>query len=133
MSLPWQPFDLPEGVAYWEAAKRGVLSLPWCTNCARAVYYPRTFCPHCHSETNQWKVLSGRGTVYSFGVERRSVAGCDLEPPFVVAIIDLEEGARMVSNVLEPPESLEIGAAVQAVFVAMADGRVVPRFRKLQS
>ena len=126
--LPWQPLDSPEAIPFWEGASRRVLTLPWCDQCSRAIYYPRAFCPRCHHDTSEWRQLSGRGAVYSFGIEHRTIAGFDLDPPFVIALIDLDEGARMTSNVLVSPESVTVGARVEAVFVPVG-GRIVPRFR----
>ena len=91
--------------------------------------YPRDFCPRCHATDVQWRVLSGRGTVYTYAVETRAVPGCDLAPPFVIALVDLEEGGRLPTNVLGPPESVDVGTPVEVEFHEVDDGRHIPRFR----
>jgi len=133
MRLGWQPPDLIAAAPFWEATQRGELALPWCPTCEAPVLYPRDFCPRCHTTGIAYRTLSGRGTVYSFGVEHRSVWGSELEPPFVVALIDLEEGGRMVSNVLDDPARVHIGAAVEVEFQPIDDGRAVPRFRLVEA
>ena len=67
--------------------------------------------------------------MYSYAVETRALPGCDLEPPFVIALVDLEEGGRLPTNVLASPDDVEIGTAVEVVFTEIDDGRHVPRFR----
>ena len=129
MRLPWQPPDLIAAEPFWAAAARGVLSVPWCPHCEAPVLYPRDFCPRCHATDLSWRDLSGRGSVYSYSVETRALPGCDLEPPFVIALVDLEEGGRLPTNVLASPDDVEIGTAVEVVFTEVDDGRHIPRFR----
>ena len=129
MRLPWQPPDLIAAQPFWDAAARGVLSVPWCPVCEAPVLYPRDFCPRCHATDLSWRDLSGHGSVYSYAVETRALPGCDLEPPFVIALVDLDEGGRLPTNVLASPDSVEIGMAVEVVFAEIDDGRHVPRFR----
>ncbi len=129
MRLPWQPPDLIAAEPFWAAAARGVLSVPWCPHCEAPVLYPRDFCPRCHATDLAWRDLSGRGSVYSYAVETRSLPGCDLEPPFVIALVDLDEGGRLPTNVLASPDDVEIGTAVEVVFTEIDDGRHIPRFR----
>ena len=128
MRLPWQPADMPSAAVLWDGAARGELVLPWCVSCSSPVTYPRDFCPRCHSTEIAARSLSGQGTVYSFGVETRAQPGCDLQPPFIVALIDLAEGGRLVSNVLAEPADISIGLPVHAVFTTDEEGRSIPRF-----
>lgn len=128
MRLGWQPPDLLAAAPFWAAAERGKLALPWCPRCTAPVVYPRDFCPRCHATGLTYRTVSGRGTVYSFGVEHRSVWGSELEPPFVVALVDLAEGGRMVTNILDAPGDVTIGAPVEVVFQKIDDGRTVTRF-----
>ena len=100
----------PDSGPFWEATREGRFLLQWCTACERAIFYPRAFCPHCAGEAGglEWREASGRGTVYAAGVEHRpEAAGAAFSEgqPFSVALIELEEGVRMVSNVVGcPPE-----------------------------
>lgn len=129
MRLAWQPPDLLAAEPFWAAARDGVLAAPWCPACEAPVLYPRDFCPRCQATGLEYRPLSGRGTVYSFGIEHRAVWGCELEPPFVVALVELEEGGRLVTNVVDDPARVEVGAPVEVVFQPVDDGRMVPRFR----
>ncbi len=125
---PWQPPPDPDLAPFWAAAREGRLDAPWCEACGQAVLYPRSLCPRCHGPT-VWRTLSGRGTVYSYGIEQRDVApGLGLVPPYVVALVELDEGGRFVTNVVDDPARVAIGAPVRVVFHDLGDGRVVPRF-----
>jgi uncharacterized OB-fold protein len=127
--LPWQPPDMEQAKPFWDAAARGVLAAPWCLHCDAPVLYPRDFCPRCHGTSIEWRELSGRGTVYSYAVETRALPGVDLEPPFVIALVDLDEGGRLPTNILAPPDAVAVGDAVEVTFTTIDDGRHVPRFR----
>jgi hypothetical protein len=117
-------------VRFWEAAGRHVLAAPWCDHCQRPVLYPRELCPRCQSPTPEWRALSGRGTVYAFGIEHRAWSSAPgLAPPYVVALVELEEGARLLTNVIDEPGRVAVGAPVEVVFEPGSDGRTVPRFR----
>lgn len=110
----------PEKV-YQEALRRGEFQIQHCGGCARHVFFPRVICPHCGSPNLSWVKPSGKGTVYSTIVVRRKPdAGGDIN----VALIDLEEGVRMMSRVDGlPPEQVRIGMAVQA---SVIDGKEQP-------
>lgn len=101
----------PERV-YHEALKCGVFRIQRCGACSRHVFFPRVVCTHCGSPDLAWVQPSGKGTVYSTTVVRRKAdAGGD----FNIALIDLEEGVRMMSRVEGvPPEEVKIGMAVSA-------------------
>jgi len=109
---------------YWGAAAEGRLLLRRCGACWRAHHYPREFCPHCWSEDVTWEQASGRATLYTWSVVHRT----DLPPfsgrtPYVAAVVDLEEGPRMATEVVGAGE-LRAGMALE---VAFRDG--VPVFR----
>jgi uncharacterized OB-fold protein len=107
-----------ETVAYWDAAKAGKLLLKECRACGKAFFYPRGHCPRCWSTDTVWRESSGRGTVYTFTVVYQN----DLPPfrerlPYVVAVVDLEEGVRMTSNVEGcAPEDVRCGMPVAVAF-----------------
>jgi uncharacterized OB-fold protein len=87
---------------YWDAAKEHRLLIKRCTACGRAHFYPRPFCPHCWSEAVEWEEASGEATLYTFSIVRRN----DLPPfkdrvPYVIAVVELAEGVRMLSNLVE--------------------------------
>ncbi|WP_405771526.1 Zn-ribbon domain-containing OB-fold protein [Streptomyces sp. NBC_01538] len=98
-------FDIPEIDAftrvYWDAAAEGRLLVRRCGGCGRAHHYPREFCPHCWSEDVTWETASGLATLYTWSVVHRN----DLPPfgertPYVAAVVDLDEGPRMMTEVV---------------------------------
>ncbi|MEU8774974.1 Zn-ribbon domain-containing OB-fold protein [Streptomyces sp. NPDC048606] len=131
-------FDLPEvdefTRPYWEAAGRGSLLLRRCADCARAHHYPREFCPHCWAGEDRvtWEPASGRATLYTWSVVHRN----DLPPfgarvPYVAAVVDLEEGPRMMTEVVDcPHEGLRVGMPLEVAFREAAESVHVPVFRR---
>ncbi len=115
---------------YWDAAAEGRLLLRHCRACARPHHYPREFCPYCWSEDVEWVRASGRATLYTWSVVHRN----DLPPfgdrvPYVAAVVDLAEGPRMMTEVVNCAESgLAIGMQLQVLFRRQADGGTVPVF-----
>lgn len=90
----------PEADPFWAGCSEGRLMLPWCTECKRPHFYPRTFCPHCEATAIEWKQASGKGRVYTFAVVRQPIERAFAElVPYIIAIVDLEEGVRMLSHV----------------------------------
>jgi uncharacterized OB-fold protein len=116
---------------YWDAAKDGKLLIRRCNACDRAYFYPRDFCPTCWSTDVSWQEASGRATVYTFSIVRRN----DLPPwpprvPYVAAIVDLEEGPRMMANVEGcQPEDVFIGMPLVVDFRVETDDITAPIFR----
>ncbi|MFI2434383.1 Zn-ribbon domain-containing OB-fold protein [Streptomyces sp. NPDC018693] len=115
-------YDLPEADAftraYWDAAAEGRLLIRRCDACGRAHHYPREFCPHCWSEDVRWERASGRATLYTWSVVHHN----DLPPfcdrtPYVAAVVELAEGPRMMTEVVDgTPESLRAGAELTVAF-----------------
>lgn len=112
---------------YRDQLAKGQFQIQRCQACARAVFYPRMVCPHCGSDQLAWATPSGKGTVYSTTVvRRRPEQGGD----YNVALIDLEEGVRLMSRVQGiAPDAVSIGMAVQAD-VADIDGEKTVVFRQ---
>jgi uncharacterized OB-fold protein len=115
-------FDVPESddesEPYWQAAADGRLRLRRCRACTRVHHYPRPFCPHCWSDDVEWIDATGRATLYTYSVVHRN----DLPPfgdrvPYVAAVVDLEEGPRVVTEVVgSDPGELHIGMNLAATF-----------------
>ncbi len=120
---------------FWEAAAERRLSMPCCRSCASFIWPPRATCGECGSAELQWTQMSGRGRVYSFTVIRQVVGGAAskaFEPdlPYVVAWIDLDEGPRLVSNLVDCPiEQVGIGMAVEVVFEQASAEIWLPKFK----
>jgi uncharacterized OB-fold protein len=125
------PTPDPETQPYWDAAKEGKLLIRRCNACKRAYFYPRDFCPHCWSEDVSWEEASGRATLYTWSVVRRN----DLPPwgervPYVAAVVDLEEGPRMMTNVEGADlDALAIGMSLIVDFREETDDITAPIFR----
>jgi len=116
-------------VRFWEAADRHVLSAPWCDRCQQPVLYPRELCNRCQQPVAGWRDLSGRGTVYAFGVEHRAwTQAPGLEPPYVVALVELDEGGRLLTNIVGDPGAVRVGAPVEVRWEPGPGERTVPRF-----
>lgn len=101
---------------YWEGCRAGELRLQQCTGCERFQFYPRIVCSHCGADDLQWQAVSGAGTIASFTVVRRGLSAA-YEAPYVVALVDLAEGVRMMSGVVDcDPGQVRVGAAVAVRF-----------------
>jgi uncharacterized protein len=121
-----------ESAPYWEATRQGRLLVQWCTACDRGIFYPRAFCPSCSGSSLEWRTASGRGTVYAAVVEHRpQAAGARFShgQPYCVALIDLAEGVRVLSNVVGcPPDDVHSGMAVVVTWEPLTDGRQLALF-----
>jgi len=128
-----RPIPIPDldSAAYWEAARRHELVLQRCRSCDRFRFYPRSHCPYCFSGSFAWQSASGRGTVYSFTIIHRAPSpGFEAKVPYVLALIDLSEGVRMMSNITEcDPNDVEIGMPVEIAFEDLSDTISLPQFR----
>ncbi|GMU79231.1 MAG: hypothetical protein AMXMBFR46_20240 [Acidimicrobiia bacterium] len=134
-------FDLPtpdpETAPFWDGANDHRLLIKRCRACGRAHFYPRPFCPHCWSAEVEWFEASGRATLYTWSIVHQN----DLPPfhervPYVAALVDLEEGPRMMTNVVDCPfDALEAGMELEVVFEQVSDEPEVtlPRFRPVGS
>ncbi|MBV1896612.1 MAG: Zn-ribbon domain-containing OB-fold protein [Rhodobacteraceae bacterium] len=120
-----------DSAPYWEAARQGRLDIPLCADCGKHHFYPRTVCPHCFSDKLSFDTVSGRGTVHSFTISRRPAGpGFADEVPYVVALIDLQEGPRMMSRIeTDDVESVQIGSSVEVIFVRATDEVTFPYFK----
>jgi uncharacterized OB-fold protein len=113
---------------FWDATRGGRLLLQWCTACARPVWYPREVCPRCLGSTLEWRESQGRGVVYACTVEHKAQMRA-LEAPYVVALVELDEGVRLLSNVVgRPPERVAVGDRVRVTWETLSDGRRLPLF-----
>lgn len=122
------PFPTTTSLPFWHAARAGRLDLQFCTNCDRVVHYPRAICPHCLGDLPEWRTVSGRGLIYSYTVVRRAPSPAFADVPYVVALVDLEEGVRMMGQVISAPEDVRIGAPVEVAF-ELRDEFAVPEFK----
>ena len=114
---------------FWDATAEDRLELPRCDDCDHVVWYPRERCDQCGSTAVTWFEASGRGTVYSCTVTRRIPGSWRVAAPFVLAYVELDEGPRVVTNIVGcDPETVHIGQSVQVVFDPTPDGPALLRF-----
>ena len=111
-----------DSAPYWAAAHDGRLLVQRCTACGHTQLYPRDRCLVCRGPV-EWVEASGRGTVYSFTVIRQNYSRPFRDwIPYVVALVDLEEGPRVMTNIVEcEPDAVRIGMAVRARFEPVSD------------
>jgi uncharacterized OB-fold protein len=114
---------------WWDACREGRLLLPRCNDCGRHHFRPEVACMHCFSLNWDWVEATGRGTLYSYSeIHRAPVPG--FRTPAVLAIVELEEGVAMLSNVVQcPPGALRIGMSLQVVFETLSGDITLPKFR----
>ena len=130
MSPLLEPTASGEAAPFWEATRRSELVLPWCRDCQRPFWYPRAICPRCLGDTVEWQTASGRGVVYAASVQHLPGPGRDAaDGPYVVALVDLEEGVRVMGNVAEcAPDDVKVGMQVRAIWQPLSDGRQLLQF-----
>ena len=132
---PRPDLDDAATAAYWEAAARHELDLPRCDICGLVFFPPRDLCPGCWSGELSWQRASGGGTVWTFTEVHvpfydDAWAG---DVPYVVAVIELDEGPRLLSSIVEPAmDRLAIGDRVEAVFEDRGEGLSLPMFRVVE-
>ena len=120
-SLTEQPF--------YDACKRHELKLQHCSNCGHVLFYPRTHCDACQHDQLIWRTASGNGTIVSYTVVRRGVSS-DFEVPYIIALIDLVEGPRMISQIVDADaDELTTGLTVNVDFVSWSEDITLPVFR----
>ncbi len=140
-----------ESGPFWEATREGTLLVQWCTSCDRGIFYPRFFCPYCATagpddsaagqsgqsgqsvgSTLEWRTASGRAIVHAATVEHNpATTGATFShgEPYVVALVDLDEGVRMMTNIVGcAPEDVRPGMAVTVTWEPLSDGRQLPLF-----
>lgn len=123
------PKPSPTSRPFWEAARKHELSLQRCGGCSKFIYYPRDRCPHCFSDNLSWNRVSGRGTLYSYTVVYRASSRAFADAPYVLAIVELDEGPRMTTNIVAPRESLKVGMPLVAFFDDVAPGHTLVKFK----
>ena len=124
------PQPTPESKPFFDALRERRLLFQRCGDCGCAYYYPRPFCPSCLSNDVEWEEASGRGKVYSFVINHRSAPG--FEAPYVIAVVELDEGPRMMTNLIgvEPdPELVRCEMPVEIVFDDADEDFTLARFQ----
>lgn len=124
------PKPTPETQHYWDGARAGELRLQRCKACDSAYFPPRPFCPECSSRDVEVFAASGRGTLYSYVINHMKSPG--FEPPYAIAVVELEEGPRLMSNIVDcpqTPEALVLDMALEVTWEKLTDDITLPQFR----
>lgn len=125
------PTIVGETRPYWEACRRRQLVIQRCARCGEYQFYPRGICAHCWSTEVEWVEVSGRGTVWTYTVTYQNrTPGFAEEVPYVLALVELAEGVKLFTNIVEcrPPE-VHIGMPVEVTFIRANDRVTVPYFK----
>lgn len=118
---------------FWEAAKRHELIMPRCNTCSNVFFYPREACPVCLGADLGWTPVSGRGRVYSYTIVHQAVnAAFQPDAPYAYAVIQLDEGPRLVSNIVDcPVEDVTVDMPVTAAFDDVTPEVTLVKFKPL--
>jgi uncharacterized OB-fold protein len=126
------PIPTPETKPFWQGTREGILRLQRCDACDHVYFPPRPFCPKCAGRAVTWFAASGRGSLYSYVINHRPAPG--FEAPYSIAVVQLDEGPRMLTNIVDcpqTPEALALDMPVEVVFRALSDEIMLPLFRPL--
>lgn len=113
---------------FWEACRRHEFVLPRCDSCGIHFFIPEVVCPSCLSTEWTWTKAQGTGTVYSFTVVYRPLRAA-MPTPYILAVIDLDEGCSMLGNLDASPADVHIGMRAEVTFVDETPEMTLPEFR----
>ena len=126
------PKPTPETQPYWDGTKRHVLMIQRCNGCGQHYFYPRPLCPHCFSRDVHWTQVSGRGRLHTYTINYRPPRKFPTQSPVIIAVIELDEGPRLMSNIVgadADPAKLRCDAPVEVVFEDITEEITLPKFR----
>jgi uncharacterized protein len=125
------PTPTPETRPYWEGCRKHELRIQRCAACGHFQFFPRIYCTRCFGDSVQWLRASGRATVITFTIVRRPVSPAFAgDVPYVVALVALEEGPMMMTNIIGcTPEQVAIGMPVVVTFEDRTEELSIPKFR----
>jgi uncharacterized OB-fold protein len=129
------PVPTPETQPFWDGCAAGELRIQRCTACGKPYFYPRPVCPACGSPNVEWFTASGRATLYSYVINHRAAPGFAGDVPYAIAVVQLEEGPRMMSNIVglpATPEALVLDMPLQVTFETRGDVSL-PQFQPAET
>ncbi|MBI3538642.1 MAG: Zn-ribbon domain-containing OB-fold protein [Chloroflexi bacterium] len=132
-----KPLPTPDPVTkpFWDSVKAHALQLQKCANCGRFIFYPRAVCPHCFSRDLNWTRVSGRGKIYGFTISHQKViAAFANDVPYTIALVELEEGARLLTNIVgveADPAKIRVGMNVVVQYDDVTEAVTLPKFKPL--
>jgi uncharacterized protein len=128
-----KPIPVPtlETAPYWKGCRQHQLRIQRCTACGQHQFFPRIYCTRCFSDRLEWVDASGKARVLSFTIVRRPVSPAFAnEVPYVVALVTLDEGPQMMTNIIGcAPEDMTIGMPVEVTFEDLSETVSIPKFR----
>lgn len=130
------PQPTPETQHFWDGCKNGKLLLQRCKNTGNAYFPPRPFSPYTGSKEVEVFEASGRAKLFSYVINHRPAKGFEKQGPYAIAVVELDEGPRMMSNIVEceqTPEALKLDMALEVVFEDINDEITLPKFRPAKS
>lgn len=123
------PSDLSR--PHWQGGREGRLLVQRCDACGGYVFVPRIACTHCFADALRWVESAGLGTVYSYTIVHRAPHP-GFEPPYCAAIVELDEGWHMLTNIVATPlDEIRVGMRVLVRFDEI-DGAVLPMFAPVE-
>jgi uncharacterized OB-fold protein len=125
-----KPQPTPETQHFWDGTKAAELRLQRCDACSKVYFPPRPFCPECASRNVSVFKASGKAILYSYVIHHRPVPG--FKPPYAIAVVELAEGPRMMTNIIDceqTPEALQLDMDLEVAFVPMDADVTLPLFR----
>jgi hypothetical protein len=127
------PHPTPETAHFWEGTRQGELRLQRCDACDRPYFPPQPLCPRCGSRSIRVVRACGRARLYSYVISHLAAPG--FEAPYAIAVVELEEGPRMLTNLVDlpaTPEALQLDMALEVVFQPIGEALALPLFRPAQ-
>ena len=130
------PVATPESDFFWDKTRKHELWIQKCVDCDTAFFYPRMICPDCLEDKIEWFKTSGKGFLYTYMINHRPPPGFEDEAPYAIAIVQLDEGPRMMTNIVgieNTPENLVLDMPLEVVFEDIVDDMSLPKWRPDQS
>lgn len=124
-----KPLIDTDSQAFWEGVQNQELKLQHCDDCQAYIFYPRLLCPNCFSENLTWRNTSGKGVIHSYTVVHKAMPPFNEETPYVVGIIELQEGVRMMSRIEGERSEIAIDKPVSVVYKQVDEETILPYFQ----
>ncbi len=124
------PKPTPETQHFWDGTKAGELRLQTCNDCSKTYFPPRPFCPKCGSRSVKVVKASGKARLFSYVIHARPSPGFD--PPYAIAVVELAEGPRMMTNIVDcpqTPEALQLDMPLEVTFDKQSEAISLPMFK----
>ena len=130
------PKATPETQEFWTGLRRHELRIQYCNECLRYYFYPRRFCPYqgCRSDNVIWETVSGFAKLYSYVISYRGFGGFEDDIPYVIAVVELNEGPRMMTNIINvdpEPKNLIPDMPLEIVFDDITEEVTLPKFQPM--